>query len=400
MMRRILTLAALIACPTAASAQTLFATRGLGTPIAPTDARSAALGSIGTGLLGYNLSLINPADASGLLRRGASATLQPSWNRIELGDNDESLGGSRFPLVRVVYPVNPRLVASLAYGAYLDQSWGVRFAGTEVLGNDTLTTSDVVESLGGVAQLRFGFSYAVGDRLSLGIGAGMLSGSLDRSVKRTFGEDSTKFEPFESRLRWSYKAPQLSVGARWDPTSSVRVAASMTTAGKLEATAQDSAAEDRTYGTSSKLTVGASAMITSELMATAGISREKYPEIASEPVVVPGGVTPGASTRSTTHVGAGLEYAGLHSGNRVYPFRLGFRSMQLPYAGADETPPKETSVSIGTGYALSTDSGLPQALFDVSLERTHRSGLVGTALTDGLTEKFWRMNISVSLFGR
>lgn len=401
MMRRhliYLTVAALGIVPVRASAQTLFATRGLGAPIAPTDARAAALGGVGTGLLGLNMSLENPADAAGLLRRGGTATLSPSWNSVDLGNSSDHIGGSRFPLIRVFYPVNPKLVASLAYGAYLDQTWGVRFNGSEVLGTDTVTTSDVLRSTGGISQLRFGFSYAVSEKLAVGAGGGLLTGSLDRSVQRTFAD--SVFDPFESRLRWSYRAPQAALGFRFDPAAGTRVAGSVIFAGKLKAIAEDSAAQDRTYGSSMKMNVGASSLLTRSLMATVGASREKYPEITSAAVNTPTGVTAGASTRDTWQYGGGLEYGGLRTGTRVFPFRVGARYQQLPYAGVAETAPKEFSVSVGTGYNLTTDTGMPQALFDLSLERASRKGFEGPVAADGLKENFWRMNFTLSLFGR
>jgi hypothetical protein len=399
--RAALGLIAIAAPASTASAQTLFATRGLGAPIAATDARAAALGGIGVGLTGFNFSFENPADAAGLLRRGATATLAPTWNDVEVDGQSDGIGGSRFPLIRVFYPVSARFVASLGYGAYLDQTWGVRFEGEEVLGSDTVATSDVLRSTGGISQLRLAFSYELTPTLAVGVAGGMLTGNLDRSVVRTFG-DSTVFEPFESRLRWSYHAPQAAFGARWDPIAGTRVSGSVSLAGKLHADAQDSAALDRTYGSSMRYTVGASTRIAPMLMATAAASRQTYPEIRS--VVVPvtnaGAAGHGASTQDVWQYGGGLEYTGLRSGATVYPFRLGYRHAQLPYAGTNEEPPTEWGIAAGAGFEISTDIGLPQALFNISLERTFRDGLAGEGLPDGLHEKFWRMNMTVSLFGR
>ena len=119
MMRRTLFATVLVASalPAQLQAQSLFATRGLGVPITASDARAAALGGIGVGLSGFNFTMENPADVAGLLRRGATATLQPTWNNMELDGQSDRVGGSRFPLIRVFYPLNPRLAASLGYGA-------------------------------------------------------------------------------------------------------------------------------------------------------------------------------------------------------------------------------------------------------------------------------------------
>jgi hypothetical protein len=383
---------------TTASAQTLFATRGLGAPISPVDARGSALGGVVTGLGGINTSLANPADISGLLRRGGSATLSPSWNQVELDGASERIGGSRFPLLRVFYPVNVRLAASLSYGGYLDQTWGVTFTGKEVLGTDTVATSDVVSSTGGISQLRLALSYALTDKLAFGVGGGLLTGNLDRAVNRTFTD--SVFDPFESRLRWSFKAPQATVGLRFDPFAGTRIAASMAIAGKLKANSEDSVAQDREYGSSMRFNAGASTVVLPALLVVAGVTRDKYPEITAAAETSADGLTAGASTRDTWQYGGGVEYTGLHSGMRTFPFRAGLRYQQLPYAGATEVAPKEVAVTFGTGYDLVNENGIPQALLDISLERAKRTGLDGPLAPGGLTEKFWRMNVTFSLFSR
>jgi hypothetical protein len=402
MMRRlfvlpILAVASLAVLPVQGAAQTLFSTRGLGAPIRPIDARATALGGNTVGLYGFNLAFDNPAEASGILRRGATATIQPSWTKVDLGGGEESIGGSRFPLIRVIYPLSPRLIATLGYGGYLDQTWGILSNGEEVLGTDTIGTTDVIRSQGGVSQIRFGFAYALTDNLAVGLTGGMYTGSLDRSIRRTF-EDTVSFQSFESRLRWSYKAPQATVGARWDPASSVRVGAAVTVGGKLKANAEEGVAENREYGAPYKLTAGASALLSRDLTATAGVTRERFPEVTSEPSGVPGSA--GTSTSDVWQYGGGLEYTGLRNGARTLPLRIGGRMGTLPYAGATEEAPKEWAVSFGTGFTLATEQRLPQALLDLSIERAGRKGLESTALPDGLSESFWRLNVSLSLFGR
>lgn len=396
MIRRIVYVLALLALPAATSAQSLFTTRGLGTPMLAADARALALGGVGVGLLGFNLALDNPADIAGVQRRGASATMQPSWNKVELDGASADLGGTRFPMVRVVFPATRRLTASLSYSSYLDQNWAVPVTGEEVLGNDTIGVSDLVQSLGGIAQLRMGFAYQLTESLVLGAGGGIFTGSIDRSITRSF-EDSATFDPFETHRRSSYSGPLAIVGARWDPIANVRIGGSAMFGGDLKANSEEGDSHDRSYGAPRKLSLGASAMLATDLMVNGGVSRETFPSITNETETT---TLDYATTQDTWHYGAGVEYTGLRTGTRVYPFRAGFRSLDLPYAGAAEAAPKETAFSFGTGFVLATDQGLPQAMLDLSLERGSRTGLESAARVDGLREKFWRMSVSLSLFGR
>jgi hypothetical protein len=95
------------------SAQSLFATRGMGIPTSPVDARARALGGIGIGLLGLNTSLVNPAEIAGFLRRGVSASLQPSTTTTEIEGATGDLAGARFPMIRLIYPFSTRFTASV-----------------------------------------------------------------------------------------------------------------------------------------------------------------------------------------------------------------------------------------------------------------------------------------------
>src|SRR5690606_33064663 len=175
------TLLALFALPAAAGAQSLFSTRGLGVPVAPVDARARALGGIGVGLIGWNGTLANPAEAAGVLRRGVVAAMQPSRRSVEFGGEQDDLGGTRFPLIRAVQPLGSTgLALAVGYGGFLDQNWAVVDEGAETIGGQPLRTRDLVESTGGVAQARLDVAYWVTPRLGVGVGAGVYTGRLDR----------------------------------------------------------------------------------------------------------------------------------------------------------------------------------------------------------------------------
>jgi hypothetical protein len=72
---------------------------------------------------------------------------------------------------------------------------------------------------------------------------------------------------------------------------------------------------------------------------------------------------------------------------------------QLPYYNTGEAPAKEWTAAVGLGLRLAEDDAGPLAVGDITLERGKRSGLETTARPDGLTESFWRLTFSLSLFG-
>ena len=373
-------------------AQSLFATRGLGVPAPAIDARAAALGGIGVGLIGFHTAMTNPAEVAGVTRRGVAAVLQPVSSTSSANGEEDGTSGTRFPLFRVIYPLSERVVGSIGYGSYLEQSWAVVTETDLVIGDRTVRATDLLRSTGGIAQLQLGVAYSLSPTLSLGAAAGLLTGNLDRVAVRSYNDTSTmnriQLRPFEERLRWRYFAPIGAVGFRLDVAGAVRLSGSVLAGGDLKASAQEGDAEDRTYGAPLEVTTGASARLSPLLMATAGAGWARLPDAGD-----------GAVSRNTLRLGGGIEYQGVRSTTRSYPVRLGARWAQLPYHLADETGPTETAIGLGLGLLLG-DPADPAAVADIALERGFRSGLDGGSLDGGVEERLWRFTFSLSLFGR
>jgi hypothetical protein len=389
--------ALLVAFAAPASAQSLFATRGLGVPAPPVDARAAALGGVGLGLIGFHTSLVNPAEVAGVTRRGVSAAFQPVWGNVDVQGAEDGLNATRFPLVRILYPFGQRTVGSIAFGSYLDQSWAVTTQSETVIGEQTVGVTDLLRSTGGIAQLRVGAAYSVSPTFSVGVAAGLLTGNSERSAFRSFSGDTTgTVRNFEERLRWNYLAPLGSVGVRWDLAGRLRVSASAMVGGDLDATAQGGDAEDREYGAPMELAAGASARLSSVLIANAGAAWSRYPALDRE---APGSVAaPATTSTETVRIGGGVEYQGVRSGVRTYPIRLGARYATLPYALGDESEASEWAAGLGVGLRLG-DPGNPAALVDMALERGARTGLDSVRVPGGVSEQLWRFTFSLSLFG-
>lgn len=388
MKRVLLVLLVLLAVPAGVDAQSLFAGRGLGVPVEPVDARARLLGGIGVGLLGVNPSLVNPAELTAV-RRGITAVLQPATHRIELGDEEADVGSTRFPLLSLLYPVNERLLLGLGYGGYLEQSWGVRTAGTLPVGGG-VDYEDVIRSTGGLSQVRLSAAYALAPSLSVGAAAGLLTGNLDRTLDRTFQDSTGTLAPFSTRLRWEYSGVLGAFGAAWQPSEALRVGASVLLSTDIDADSAEGGAESRSYGSAMTITAGASGQLTPDLMLALGATRQRFPEIESGTEL----------SRETWAFGGGIEYNGLRSGRRVFPLRLGGRWQQLPYYGIGEEPATEKSAGFGVGFRLASDASGPLAVVDTGLERVLRTGLAGDAIADGIDESLWRWTVSLSLFGR
>lgn len=378
-----------------AAAQSLFAARGLGVPLAATDARSRILGGMGVGLLGLNSSLVNPADAAGLLRRGISAGVMSSPRTMSYNGVQADVGATRFPLLTVLYPLSSRVVATVGYGGFLDQSWAVQATRVEAVGADTLEVTDVTNSTGGIAQVRLGAAYSLTDRFALGLALGVYTGSQNVLFSREFTDTTVAgIQDFQTRVGWSYHAPLASVGFRWDPSSILRVGGSITVPGKLDATVKQGAVQDRTVAMPVQVAAGGSAYLSSQLLAAVSGRWSGWSAAAGDlaTAALPAGVD---AARNTWEVGAGLEYESAERRSRAVPLRLGFNYAQLPFVFG-EGAPSEWAGAAGIGLRIGQSRTNPLAVMDLTVEKGQR----GTAATNGLTEDFWRVTLSMSLFGR
>lgn len=377
------------------TAQSLFASQGLGLPVNATDARVRILGGLGIGLLGSDISLVNPANPAGTLRKGISAVMVTTPLTMSLGDRRAFATSTRFPLIRAVLPIGTRWVATVAYGSYLDQAWSVRADRMEAIGADTVPVRDVVSSSGGVGQYRLGLAYSLGSRLALGISAGGYSGQQQILLSRQFTDTTTltEVESFQSRLSRSYSGPLVSAGVRWDPASFARLGVSVTLPGNLKMKSEQGQLENRTVPLPVQVASGASAYLSPDLLLAASARWSGWGKAnaalstGAEPAGVP-------AARDTWEIGGGLEYASTARQSRSVPLRVGFRYAQLPFSFDGQLP---NEWAVGGGFGLRVGPQVdPQALIDLGVER----GARGSTANGNLQEMFWQISLSVSLFSR
>jgi opacity protein-like surface antigen len=394
MKRTIALLSLLCALPVSAHAQSLFGTQGLGAPLAGLDARARGLGVNGVGLIGLSTSLVNPADQAGIFRRGVSASFQPWSGTASVNGESGDIGGTRFPVLQIFYPAG-RFTLTAGYSGMLDQSWAIIAEGEEVLGDETVPIVDVIRSNGGLSEIKVGAGYYMNERISLGLSVGMHTGNVQRSITRQY-PDSSLLLPFSTTQSWKYSGPTATIGARWDPIRQVRVGASISWSGTLEAEPDSLSSGTHEYDMPVRLNAGASAQLTPRLLLTASGSVANW---SGGSYTAPG-TTEATVADRTVDVGAGLEWSELRSGERVFPLRLGVRRTQLPFHTEGETAANELTLSGGLGLQLAADDFGPLAVADIGVERGTREGWESTANPDGLSEKFWRFTVSISLFGR
>lgn len=384
----ILLVAILLAAAPGAWAQSTFASGGLGMPVNPLDARARALGAVGTGLPGWNLNLTNPADIAGFPFRGVTAGLQTQAGTAELNGVRDDLGGARFPLLRIVYPFRRGLVASIGYGAFIDQSWAAFSNRTVRVGDADVGVRDGLESDGALSRVQVGLGYSVTNTLALGLAGGIYTGRLDRTLTREFISGlPLDLDPVSSRVRWHQRAPFASAGMRWDPSAAFRLAGAVTWAGTLSGEADELEGEpllpnDFEVDLPLQAVVGASALLAPGLSGVVGARWDGWSSAADS----------FQGARDVWSFGGGVEWESPLASSRTIPLRVGYHHAQLPFPiGGQNLTERFTAFGLTVPFA-DTNVG-PRALVDAAIERGSRDG------GGSLEESFWRFNMSLSLFG-
>lgn len=382
----ILCFAAGVAAAAPVQAQSLLASRGLGYPYSPTDARAAGLGGAALGLPGVPGSLVNPAEIAGTPALLLSVAFQNDGYESRAGAQATDGTTSRFPLIQAVFPVGRRAAASVGYGSFLDQHWQATVSDTVSLGGVRRGVTDRFRSEGGIARLRLAAAYRPADRLSVGVGADLFTGVVRDTVARLF-DDETQETAFG--IDRTHRGVGLSAGVRWNPIDPVFVSASVGGGGEIRARSEQNRVDhERTYPNPLRFDAGASARIGASTV-VAGSARWAGWSAADDELAGSGGA------RDVMGAVAGVEYSGFRLLRQTVPLRVGARWAQLPFrwgaAAQGNAFPDERAASAGLGFRLGGGS----ALGDVAAEVGRRGG--GGSV---LEEDFWRVTMSLTLLAR
>jgi hypothetical protein len=382
-----LAVAALLAAPVAAEAQSIFNSAGLGRPVDAVDGRARAMGGFGIGMQGGYISPSDPAAAGRLILSSAVMVTQPSW--VEASRDGTGVGdfrGTRFPLLGISYPVMGGM-ATVQLGSILDQ----RFSGQRTLAVDLGGTShDVVDDFtqeGGVSNATVGFARRVGSDFSVGLNVSRYTGSVIRELTRQFGDLGLEgTESFTSNGMWSYSGMAVTAGADAELGSIGRLAASVRWSSSLDADASGvTMGGDRSFDLPLEIRVGGSAVLAPGLVVAASAMRADWSGIEDD-LAVPAGVG------DTNGFGVGVELSRVRFLGRPAPLRLGYRYNGLPFALGTEGTGSERAFSGGMGFAFNETNGLLLAGADLALERGERTA--GT-----LSERFWRVTAAIRVAG-
>ena len=376
-----LALAAL--APTSAPAQTPFTAPGLGYPTPPVDARAAALGGVGTGLMDGTFSVRNPADLTEFADPSLAVSAAPEGVTLRDGTGSHETGRSRFSVIRAVVPLGA-WSASVGFASELDQDWTFRDRDTLDISTGRFPFEERRTNDGGISSIDLSVARSLGP-LSVGVSWQRLTGELRQELVRRFevAVDSTVLEPPETvrqQTLWNYSSWRLRAGASLEVGDRVRIGGAYAWTDDLEAE-NDSLGLTRTFPMPDSWTAGASVRLADDWLLSAGGGWKGWSET--------GPALGEERARDVTWGGAGLEFGGLELGPVPLDLRVGGRFTELPFARPERDFASEEAITLGLGSALASG----RAELDFSLELGSRGELPAT----GVEESFTRFTFTATL---
>ncbi len=357
---------------------------GLGYPTPPLDARAAALGGVGVGLLGGSYSLGNPADLIEFDVPVLSATTAPQSVTLSgHGLAPTHLGRSTFPVLGLAIPIKG-FAFGVGVSQVLDQDWSLSFRDTLAATTGKFPYVDRREHNGGLSSVNLGLARRIGP-LSLGFGYDRLLGSVRETFDRQFQTlDSSQVAPtsVSDAATWHYHGSRFRAGVGVQLGDRFRLSGMYAWGRAVNVQPDSGAAGTATrYDMPDSYAVGASVRPFRDLLVNAGGGWTGWSSAR--------GSVAGRRARDVHWGGAGLEFTGGRIGAFPLALRAGVHYDQLPFWQVGFRPLDEKSLSFGVGTQFANDRGRLDLGFEV--------GKRGSAGTTGTAESFRRFSLTFTL---
>lgn len=202
--------AVLLALPGVAGAQGTLSTQGFGYPSGQMSTRT--LGGGGALAEIDPLSVTNPAS---VLTLGASALYfqaEPEYRTITVGGASDRSTIARYPLVAGGIPLTSTLFAGVSVSSLLDRSFQTVGRGSQIVGGNTVTSSNTFTSDGAIGDVRVALAWAPMPWLHVGLAGHAITGD-NRLTSRQRFDDSTRYAGIVDTSTVTYVGNAFSGGA-------------------------------------------------------------------------------------------------------------------------------------------------------------------------------------------
>lgn len=201
--------AALLVLPAVASAQGTLSTQGFGYPSGQLSTRS-----LGTGGALAEIDPLSAANPAALLNLGTSALYfqaEPEYRTIRVGGASDRSTIARYPLVSAGIPLRENLFAGLSASNILDRSFETTLRSSQVVGANTVTSTNTFRSNGAIGDLRLSVAWAPVSWLHLGLAGHAVTGDNRLTSIQKF-DDTTRYAGITDTTTVTYVGNAFSGG--------------------------------------------------------------------------------------------------------------------------------------------------------------------------------------------
>ncbi|HKP14481.1 MAG TPA: hypothetical protein VJT85_00385 [Gemmatimonadaceae bacterium] len=226
----LLSAAALLAVPALAGAQGTLSTQGFGYPTSGMSTRSLGAGGALTEL--DPLSATNPAALPSIGGGALYVQAEPEFRQLNVPAGTESARIARHPLTTVAFPVRANVIAGLTVSNLLDRSFETSERRVEVVGSETLPSTNFFKSDGAIGDVRFALAWTPAVWIRLGVGGHAITGDNRLRSTQQF-DDSARFASIADTSTVTYVGTAISAGATFFIKNTVGLAGSYRKGGSM-----------------------------------------------------------------------------------------------------------------------------------------------------------------------
>jgi hypothetical protein len=346
---------------TTSLAQGSLSTQGFGYPPGQLSSRAESMGGASAEVDPW--SAVNPAATAGTGVLSLYFQYDPEFRTVTANGATSSTTTARFPLVGLIFPITASWNIALGSSTLVDRSSETRTTRRQPVGSstgsiDTVTVNDRVRTLGAIDDVRFALGWAASPALHLGVGAHILTGTNQITVRETF-PDSAKFTNVLQSSRLSYNGTAMSAGMEWHPSKVLALGVSGRKGGTIRAESGDTvlatAKVPDHYGAALQYSGWGDANF------AVHIARDMWSSMHAL-------TTSTVTAYDAWDVGIGGEATGTRLASRPLTLRVGVRDRTLPFSTTGSSV-REISFAAGIGIDLSHN----RANLDLGLQRASRS---------------------------
>ena len=369
-----------VAMPAAAAtarAQGTLSTQGFGYPTSGMSTRSLGAGGAITEL--DPLSATNPAALPSIGGGALYVQMEPEFRRLDVGPGSNNARIARHPLATVAFPVRANVMAGLTLSNMLDRSFETNERHAEVVGAETLQSTNFFKSDGAIGDVRFALAWTPRSWIRVGVGGHAITGDNRLRSTQQF-DDSARFAVISDTTTVTYVGTALSAGATLFIKNTVGLSGSFRKGGTMTVKHADT-----TLGKANvpdRMSFSVAFLGIRGTTIAARTSKETWSNMRGL-----GSATLPISDGWDTSVGA--DVLGPRWGQRAIQVRAGARWRTLPF-GLVNSEIKEKSASFGLGTVFARN----RLALDVTGIRALRDPVSSTV---DLRESAWTVSAGLTV---